>query len=553
MLLVTAAPLPLGAQTAASAPAPGDSDVVPLDSLMARPPSPGGLLLLLPHSSDARVQRRWSDAARHENPGMRAAAARAIHASGLVPLLPDVRHALDAEEDTYAAIEQARALIALGDANAVDVAIAAAHRLEGRLPGIVMGALALKAPDDLLARAPALRGLGSSGGLGAALALAASRKALEQRGTFAAAARAAGPHSWAAFLDFNDRRDISLARSALIQALDDSSPDIVRRAMWSLGELSPSAEILGAFDRALERLAEPRSPEAFLRVLLGRHIHEKAREEIDWPTAIRAWPKKRAESMKAIWLANMVSKAERKAFAKALDVDDWPGFPIPKSPAQPPGETVPLEPPLVLRTPAAFPRLVVSDAMGIVGCAASDEAIAAADVDYRADGRPRRVRPVGQGTSPACDQVFRALMAASVAPINRPLAADRAQVIVMSFRPEPLACADQYPPYEYEGFMSAPKVGTGEPGTVQPPVKTYHVSPVYPEALQRAGIQGQVVIEAIISRGGCVSLATVSRSPHPRLSLAAVTAVTQWRFSPTLLNGSPVPVIMTVTANFALK
>jgi protein TonB len=45
----------------------------------------------------------------------------------------------------------------------------------------------------------------------------------------------------------------------------------------------------------------------------------------------------------------------------------------------------------------------------------------------------------------------------------------------------------------------------------------------------------------------------VLSSAHPALNLAAIQAVSGWRFSPTLVNGQPVPVIMTVTVNFTLK
>jgi protein TonB len=40
---------------------------------------------------------------------------------------------------------------------------------------------------------------------------------------------------------------------------------------------------------------------------------------------------------------------------------------------------------------------------------------------------------------------------------------------------------------------------------------------------------------------------------HPLLNQSAIDAVRQWQYSPTLLNGEPVPVIATVTVNFVLK
>lgn len=69
---------------------------------------------------------------------------------------------------------------------------------------------------------------------------------------------------------------------------------------------------------------------------------------------------------------------------------------------------------------------------------------------------------------------------------------------------------------------------------------------------QAARIQGLVIIEATIGADGRVINARLLRS-LPMLDHAALDAVRQWEFTPTLLNGVPVPVIMTVTVNFTLK
>ena len=89
-------------------------------------------------------------------------------------------------------------------------------------------------------------------------------------------------------------------------------------------------------------------------------------------------------------------------------------------------------------------------------------------------------------------------------------------------------------------------------GNIKAPEKIRNVPPVYPADAQAAGIQGVVIIEATIDRGGRVQNAKVLRS-IPMLDQAAVEAVTQWEFTPTLLEGVPVPVIMTVTVNFTLQ
>ena len=87
---------------------------------------------------------------------------------------------------------------------------------------------------------------------------------------------------------------------------------------------------------------------------------------------------------------------------------------------------------------------------------------------------------------------------------------------------------------------------------VRAPQKLREVNPVYPPIAQAAGIQGIVIIEATISTDGRVVDARVLRSV-PLLDQAALAAVRQWEYTPTMLNGVPVPVVMTVTVSFTLK
>jgi len=88
-------------------------------------------------------------------------------------------------------------------------------------------------------------------------------------------------------------------------------------------------------------------------------------------------------------------------------------------------------------------------------------------------------------------------------------------------------------------------------GRIPQPTKIRNVQPVYPQIAQRARVQGIVIIEATIDPGGKVKDTRVLRS-IPLLDQAALDAVRQWEYEPTLLNGVAVPVIMTVTVNFTL-
>jgi protein TonB len=86
-------------------------------------------------------------------------------------------------------------------------------------------------------------------------------------------------------------------------------------------------------------------------------------------------------------------------------------------------------------------------------------------------------------------------------------------------------------------------------GRIQAPKKTRHVDPDYPELARTAGIEGVVILEAIIDPRGRVQNVKVLRS-IPFLDEAAVAAVERWEYEPTLLNGIPVPVVVTVTVRF---
>jgi periplasmic protein TonB len=89
-------------------------------------------------------------------------------------------------------------------------------------------------------------------------------------------------------------------------------------------------------------------------------------------------------------------------------------------------------------------------------------------------------------------------------------------------------------------------------GKVQEAKLIRKVTPDYPELPRRAHISGAVIMEVVVDEEGNVSEVKV-RQGHPLLVEAAVQAVKQWRYSPTLLNGEPVPVVSTVTIIFSLN
>jgi TonB family protein len=79
------------------------------------------------------------------------------------------------------------------------------------------------------------------------------------------------------------------------------------------------------------------------------------------------------------------------------------------------------------------------------------------------------------------------------------------------------------------------------------------VAPIYPERAQEKGIEGPVLLEAVISTGGDILSLKAVTTADPDLAAAAMAAVQQWHYQPTLLNGQPVEVVTTVIVDFRLK
>jgi TonB family protein len=89
------------------------------------------------------------------------------------------------------------------------------------------------------------------------------------------------------------------------------------------------------------------------------------------------------------------------------------------------------------------------------------------------------------------------------------------------------------------------RAGMGSPNKIK------DVAPRYPDEAKDKRIQGIVILEAIIDAEGNVTHVRVLRS-IPALDQAAIDAVKQWKYEPTLMDGVPVPIVMTVTVGFAL-
>ena len=103
--------------------------------------------------------------------------------------------------------------------------------------------------------------------------------------------------------------------------------------------------------------------------------------------------------------------------------------------------------------------------------------------------------------------------------------------------------------------VALPKVATPQrvrvSSGVQQGLLVRRVQPNYPPLARQARIQGQVILQAQISKNGDIeNLQLVSG--HPMLAPSAIEAVKQWKYKPYLLNGEPVEVETTIQVNFSL-
>jgi protein TonB len=86
-------------------------------------------------------------------------------------------------------------------------------------------------------------------------------------------------------------------------------------------------------------------------------------------------------------------------------------------------------------------------------------------------------------------------------------------------------------------------------GGVEQGLLIQEVKPIYPPLARQAGVQGEVILQAIIGKDGRIENLRVV-SGNPLLVKAAWDAVVQWRYRPYLLDGEPVEVETQITVNF---
>lgn len=116
-----------------------------------------------------------------------------------------------------------------------------------------------------------------------------------------------------------------------------------------------------------------------------------------------------------------------------------------------------------------------------------------------------------------------------------------APVTVGSGRGDSLVVADEEP--DINAFVPVEK----------DPVAVKKIMPIYPEIAKRAGVEGKVLIKALVDKEGKVKKAVVLKHDAEIFDQPALEAVYQWVFTPAIMNNGPVTVWVVVPFNFQLK
>jgi TonB family protein len=356
----------------------------------------------------------------------------------------------------------------------------------------------------------------------------------------------------------------SSAWSALLDALHaDLTPDVLRKGLtaqsasireatvWFL-VLNRSRETTDNLTALVSESKQINPSEAtdwtrFGYDLLGRRTGEKA---TDHSAVIARAATDHKVELRRLAQHSELTDEERTALKSALRETQTISTNTPTSPSPTPveGETKRLPLPTRMFEPIA-PGFFTS-LLSAVRCSPSGgSTFGAARLSYRLDGHVKAVGLDSTTLSDSCATFLRLLARLAVAQPNARIVDTESQWLFIAMDKASIDWIDADPITTATGG-DVHRIGGG---VLTPPHKIRDVRPLYPPSMQRAGIQGTVIIEATISKLGCVTAGQVLRSVELPLDLAAMKAVSGWRFEPTVLDGNPVPVIMTVTVTFRLQ
>ena len=527
----------------ALAQAPPQAETV--DSLLAMAPAPGVEALLISHANDVRVVQRWMGLLGDSNADLRLSAARALGVTNATSAAQQLVLTLAAEQDPAVISELLRAIVVVAPDK--DVAAIYAHldregvdwpqsieALAATRPGLVAthirGAGALRAKSDAV---------------GAAFARIARTQPAIASSIASAPEVTADATVLSGILQGATQAQRTLPASVVNAGLRHGFAERIQTLAYVAavyGNPKAARSALGAVTLPSTPPGVPANEERWVRALEQRWLTGQDTERLT--TLIATLPDARWSFRTPLTVLGVLSGDERKAYARRFALPDGMARMLHEAKLAAPIVTSPLpEPSMTLLT--GMPGVMLAGVVRLTRCTpgAGDEQFAA--LQFRADGRPAAVGLAREPWSPGCERAAHAAVAMSYGP--PPLRVTDHTNALVRLDAEFVACrvAQRVRPPAADG--------DGPWETVAPPTKLRNVPPVYPTDALNARKQGVVQVETHIEPTGCIGFARVARPVHPSLDAAAMRAVTRWQYTPTMLRGVPVPIIMTTTVSFSLQ
>jgi TonB family protein len=477
---------------------------------------------------------------------VRAVAARIAAVTAHAPLAPAIAKAWETERDPAAAGEQVRALLFIRGADALSAIDARLRDLPPASVDVYALWLATNQPERLADLLPNMVSRTGSPGPDISDRVFSALKTLEGRPEagerlLRSWLAVSTPARWRSLLERLAATSGNAWRDAvLIEALKASDAGIREATVWHLvARVARSQPVTSAVLGAATEQPAPDTPtwESFGRELLARR--ESRSESVGRADLLTSESRKHLSDARAIALMPQLTSAERQAL-KAVLGSSFPSA-APEKLSRPP-----VDPTGSLRTiPILWPGFLHSVLVAAKCNVEGSPTLGLASAVYRADGRIAKLQIFSKPLTSGCSDAVSALARLTLVDPERAPATRSAELLVLPIDRGFVECSSKLPPEP----VAPVRIG----GPITPPKKTRDVRPIYPPEAQARGITGFVTMEGIISPAGCMTSMTITRSAMPAMDLAALQAVSGWQFTPTLVDGKPTPVIMTITVNFSLR
>jgi TonB family protein len=489
---------------------------------------------------DERFAAQWSAAAQSPDALTRATAARVATVRDYKDALPVLRRLVATETEPVARREVLRALVLLGDDADLDQALAVAQPAD---ESVILDAAARRGGEKAInPYLEKLRKLRAGPGDYFLTALWHHEGLIPQ--TANALLLLHDERSWRALLSALTQSELALPAETAAKALGSNAEELRVATVWYLAH-GYSADP-GRLPEAIKPLvlADPgpqSDREAFGRELLRRMLGQPAKDDdrwLKWLATKEADDLLREKSQISLYFTIAEMKLREDRCAKFIELTCT--F-APRGTKTIPSKPV-RQPEFML--PGTLPAGLTQQIIEAERCNGEWLGVASATVDTA--GRVQSINLKDVRTS--CPQplsIISRLSLVDTPSIRAPLSSGD----ILLVKPNRvLPCLDELP----AGDDALHRTG----GEVTAPVVKKRVEPEFPQSarVMGAGHEVMVVVEAVITRSGCVrSVRLITQAPFPALNASALMAMSKWQFDPGRLNGQPVDVVFNLTIRFLVR